>query len=709
MCAVPLGCLDPEWVPTVETPDPSGDSDSGADGLEPAGDSGSGFADSDDPCPGDCELAPGVLTLSAATYLASEADPGIDIEVRRVHGDHGVASTWVSTRYLGNDPGVSNPAEDVDFGNGGDYDGRFTELVFADGETSRIFRVDLFNDTVADGDRVFEVRLYDASADLVQPTTAVVTIVDDDDTSSPDPCAGVDCSGHGECVTAGAAASCVCGVGYVAAGTTCVPEGGHCAGGLAAVGPQCLDVDTPPWPMEVAGFNLTRAHPALLYTTRIAVRGGVYPYQFALESKPATMTIDPRTGVISWTPPAPADGQAVRVEITDATGAVLVHSFTITATIEGFRFVAPNGDDSAAGSMSRPWRTWAHALTAGGSDAIIVFRAGTYDAASGEALSSGTPMAFIAFPGEPVTWDLGGNAIGVRRAQDERLLLQGIEVQNGGAKLFWFGAQTSHVVFWRSNLHGVYSESANNPSFMFFEDAGGHLVAGSDAPLQYTDIVVQENTMHDQRSTIGHGGGVVLYNVQRFLCEDNHVFDMDGVGLQDKDDGYRNIFRNNVIHQAGMGIVLANQYTQREIEVSHNLIHDVGQGIVIGWQPGYIRDVWVHHNTVVGEIVRFRPPVVDAQGGNVNVYANILVGGDPLYEAREPEIADAIFDHVRADGNLLWTAGDIYTARWAGEKLDFQAWQARGMDERSVVANPGLDASHALPVGSPYRGIYGRE
>ncbi len=41
-----------------------------------------------------------------------------------------------------------------------------------------------------------------------------------------DPCSGVDCSGHGDCVSDGASATCACDDNFVAEGLTCVPEGG---------------------------------------------------------------------------------------------------------------------------------------------------------------------------------------------------------------------------------------------------------------------------------------------------------------------------------------------------------------------------------------------------------------------------------------------------------------------------------------------------
>jgi hypothetical protein len=93
----------------------------------------------------------------------------------------------------------------------------------------------------------------------------------------------------------------------------------------------------------------------------------------------------------------------------------------------------------------------------------------------------------------------------------------------------------------------------------------------------------------------------------------------------DKDDGWCNVFRHNVLHGAERGIGLENQYSQAEIEVSYNLTYDAPGCISVGWQPGYLRDVWIHHNTLAGTGVTFSPMLAREGSGNINVYSHVIV------------------------------------------------------------------------------------
>lgn len=43
-----------------------------------------------------------------------------------------------------------------------------------------------------------------------------------------------------------------------------------------------------------------RAYPGALYETRPAVTGGTWPYRFSLRGAPTGMTIDARSGAITW-------------------------------------------------------------------------------------------------------------------------------------------------------------------------------------------------------------------------------------------------------------------------------------------------------------------------------------------------------------------------------------------------------------------------
>jgi hypothetical protein len=88
-------------------------------------------------------------------------------------------------------------------------------------------------------------------------------------------------------------------------------------------------------------------------------------------------------------------------------------------------YVAPNGSDSAAGSESAPFATWAHAQTTASAGDTVYFRGGryTYTTATSTCAStsatvdsvvlsksgaSGSPINFFAYPGETPVFDFSG-------------------------------------------------------------------------------------------------------------------------------------------------------------------------------------------------------------------------------------------------------------------------------------------------------------
>lgn len=66
----------------------------------------------------------------------------------------------------------------------------------------------------------------DTSADGLDGADGPDAAADPDAEAEPDPCAGVTCSGHGQCVVTDGDAQCRCDDGYRAEGLTCVEEGG---------------------------------------------------------------------------------------------------------------------------------------------------------------------------------------------------------------------------------------------------------------------------------------------------------------------------------------------------------------------------------------------------------------------------------------------------------------------------------------------------
>ena len=163
-----------------------------------------------------------------------------------------------------------------------------------------------------------------------------------------------------------------------------------------------------------------------------------------------------------------------------------------------------------------------------------------------------------------------------------------------------------------------------------------------------------------------------------------------------------------------------NQISQAQIEVSHNLIYDVGyRGIVVGLQPGYIRDIFVHHNVIVGSTIFFGAVTDRAESGNFNVSRNIITNGSGYIYSTFPVSGDDGYRYPRwvtetglahIDENLIWTTGEYVAGySWGVPDLTLDAWRAHGFDEESLLADPELNDDHQLPADSPYLGTYGRE
>jgi hypothetical protein len=463
---------------------------------------------------------------------------------------------------------------------------------------------------------------------------------------------------------------------------------------LAAEPAAGIDLPRYSTPVECPGFAMPRfisrplgkAYPGLEYSMRPAIKGGEYPYAFALAKAPVGMKIDAHTGAITWMAPAAEGIHDVEISLKDSGGRGASQPFKLAVTTSGFYFLSPLGDDAAEGSLQKPWKTVMRAAKPpeGFSyppGAVVILRGGEYKvqvpAAPGKtnenvlALDARSPKYWLAYPGEKPVIDLGFSAEKQKAAHQQQaasgrleagkepstqgyghrialvggsdyLYMDGLEVKNACYYMFvmWDGRNT--INFRRMDLHDLWSDWAENPSFVFTfaGDRKGDFNAWGVRPAcsYYRDFVIQDCHMHDRfyiRERGSHGGAMVFYTVRDAVVEDNVIENIQrGECFCDKDNGYGNTYRGNVLRGQ---CSLLGQWNNDETEICDNYIE--GE-LRVGLQPGWLRNIWIHHNAVRGTI--------SLMGGGTSVPEKLDEKSGDFAKATTADSAKAIRDFPAA-------------------------------------------------------------
>jgi uncharacterized repeat protein (TIGR01451 family) len=107
------------------------------------------------------------FTFGAPFYSVNESAGSITISVLRINGSNGVATVDYATTNLTATAGS-------------DYTATAGRLVFADGETLKTITVPIIEDTVVEGDEVFQLRLFNPTNAVLVNNAVPVTIFDND-------------------------------------------------------------------------------------------------------------------------------------------------------------------------------------------------------------------------------------------------------------------------------------------------------------------------------------------------------------------------------------------------------------------------------------------------------------------------------------------------------------------------------------------------
>jgi hypothetical protein len=539
---------------------------------------------------------------------------------------------------------------------------------------------------------------------------------------------------------------------------------------------------------------LDRAYPGAEYNTRPAVTGGTWPYRFALRAAPDGMTIDEKTGAMVWRAPVAETTASVTVTVTDQAGRKAEQSFSIAVGKSGFVFVSPDGDDANPGTFEKPWKTVMRAAQSvpESANTTLYLRGGTYavetPAEAGKKnanvlkITRTSPRRWVAWPGEKPAIDLGWSAeqwkaaLEVERAkldeknkgnattqsyghrifldqQTDDLLFDGIEVKNAAYYMFvmWDGNR-SRLTWRRCHLHHLYGDYAENSSFIFgfaaerkWQGESGEKGGFGVRPLvkPYCNIVVQDciisdRPYHNLREGAWHGGGLVWYTTQGCLVEDCRFERIErGMAILDKDNGWDNTYRNNIIRG---NVMLAAQGCADGILIHHNWIDG---DVHLGSQPGWLRNVWLHHNAIRGGVslmggatrgpgrldpagkkmagptdpdslaaIREMPRerrVIFAWGNIVDMPERRPGGEKPIFQrvSADADFADR-YRHVWWDANLVDETAELAVG-WGGKHVKWSDMKACGFDVNGASGAVVLDDEGHLPASSPWRATYGRD
>ncbi|MET7698948.1 right-handed parallel beta-helix repeat-containing protein [Streptomyces sp. NPDC005485] len=172
-------------------------------------------------------------------------------------------------------------------------------------------------------------------------------------------------------------------------------------------------------------------------------------------------------------------------------------------------YVSPTGNDSAAGSQSTPWKTFAHAQSVAQAGDTVYFRGGTYaytranascssqtdrvDAVTlNKSGSSGNLISYVAYPGEKPVFDFS--------QMNDDCRIKGFDVTGNWIRL---KGLTVTGVPQNNNLNheswGIWISGSNNTfeqldlhhnmgPGLFIQDGGGNLVLNSDSHHNYDPL-----------------------------------------------------------------------------------------------------------------------------------------------------------------------------------------------------------------------------
>ncbi|MBA3014367.1 MAG: hypothetical protein FP815_05375 [Desulfobulbaceae bacterium] len=393
--------------------------------------------------------------------------------------------------------------------------------------------------------------------------------------------------------------------------------------------------------------RIFRAYPGIEYNIRAAVIGGAYPFTYKLENSPAGMTINPKTGEISW--PAPkSDSGTITLTVKDSENTTVTTTWAITVTTKGFLFVDASYTGTETGTITQPFNSIASLLqktSAANVTDITYFRGGTYTLIQfGSTYSKpgdvtgkyGTNLkdsshTWIGYPGETIKI----NGDGRYMASLLGLYFDSLNLSDFSDYGIQVTSKTSYMTMRRcswSKIVAVNSVNENQGFFFTWDGGDGYY------------LVLQDNSFSDFTGTSAIGS---LYATKKALIENNHIFNPGGPGISHMCNGiapkyrtdYLTVRANKIVMDSGtpLGSSLNGMLDNaNNVEICFNLFMrkttpseraEVHVFNADGYSSaGAMKTLFYHRNTVVGDVnFMFINGANCTASGPYNLYNNVII------------------------------------------------------------------------------------
>ncbi|MGH9346318.1 MAG: Ig domain-containing protein [Vicinamibacterales bacterium] len=397
-----------------------------------------------------------------------------------------------------------------------------------------------------------------------------------------------------------------------------------------------------------ARSRITRAYPGLEYNIRAAVVGGAYPFTFSLANAPAGMTINARTGEITW--PDPRANATPTIVVVDAEGTRVSATWTIQVGGAGFRFIdAVNGrnaegngctSDCGAGTAERPWRTMSDMYRSRAAGELVYFKNGTYGVTDLPRTSVGSPwervefvegrhpVVWMAYPGQtPVIDFAAGPGAEVRpiiRLRGDNVYVDGFETRSSHLIAFQFVSGPGNgPTFRRLRMH------THGPGV---DGANAAFIMTTTSPQPSDGMVIQDCEFSN---VTGESVTLKIYAQRKLLIENTTHFNAT-VAIELKDDVRQFSVRGNTLHdieRTGIGGNMHKPTTHGEI-----VFNNVRAGLALDLnQNGLAGPIHVYRNTFVG---RVQVRNTDSSDGPFYLSHNVIVSRDGGSRVHHYEVTD---------------------------------------------------------------------